>query len=69
MWVLGIKRLTFPKKSCNSFRVSDSHAIFHEPFEYLTELQRHSAGVAARPSECMPWNRPCWRGCTIKLHL
>ncbi len=43
--------------------------IFHEPFEYLTELQRHSAAVAARPSECMPWNRPCWRGCTIMLHL
>ncbi len=28
--------------------------IFHEPFEYLKELQRHSAAVAARPSECMP---------------
>jgi hypothetical protein len=30
--------------------------IYHEPFQYLTELQRHSAAVAARPSECMPWN-------------
>jgi hypothetical protein len=43
--------------------------IYHEPFEYLTELQRHSAAVAARPGECMPWHRPCWRGCTIMLHL
>src|SRR6266567_6730350 len=34
-------------------------AIFHEPFEYLRELQRHSAAVVAHPGECMPWNRPC----------
>ena len=26
------------------------------PFEYLTELQRHSAAVAARPRDWMPWN-------------
>jgi hypothetical protein len=26
------------------------------PFEYLTELQRHSLELAARPSEWMPWN-------------
>jgi len=26
------------------------------PLDYLTELQRHSADVAARPSEWMPWN-------------
>ena len=26
------------------------------PFDYLTELQRHSAEVAARPAEWMPWN-------------
>ena len=43
--------------------------IYHEPFEYLTELQRHSAAVAARPGECMPWHRPCRRGGTIMLHL
>jgi hypothetical protein len=43
--------------------------IFHEPFEYLTELQRHSAAVAALPGECMPWSRPCWRGRTIMHHL
>jgi hypothetical protein len=38
-------------------------------FEYFTESQRHFAAVAARPGECMPWHRPCWRGCTIMLHL
>ncbi|HXA04871.1 MAG TPA: IS66 family transposase [Bryobacteraceae bacterium] len=26
------------------------------PLDYLTELQRHSAEAAARPSEWMPWN-------------
>jgi transposase len=26
------------------------------PFEYLTQLQRHSADVAARPADWMPWN-------------
>ena len=26
------------------------------PLDYLTELQRHSADVAGRPSEWMPWN-------------
>ena len=26
-------------------------AIFRQPFEYLTELQRHSAAVVERPSE------------------
>ena len=26
------------------------------PLDYLTELQRHSAELAARPSEWMPWN-------------
>ncbi len=26
------------------------------PFEYLTELQRHSANLAERPAEWMPWN-------------
>jgi hypothetical protein len=38
----------------NLGRVLSVIAIFHEPLEYLTELQRQSAGVAARPSECMP---------------
>lgn len=26
------------------------------PFDYLTELQRHSAELATRPAEWMPWN-------------
>jgi transposase len=26
------------------------------PFDYLTELQRHAQALAARPSEWMPWN-------------
>ena len=26
------------------------------PFEYLTELQRHSEELAANPREWMPWN-------------
>jgi hypothetical protein len=26
------------------------------PFDYLTELQRHSDAVAHRPKEWMPWN-------------
>ena len=26
------------------------------PFDYLTELQRHAAEVAAKPACWMPWN-------------
>jgi len=26
------------------------------PFDYLTELQRHAAEVSENPSEWMPWN-------------
>ena len=26
------------------------------PFEYLTELQRHAADLGARPEDWMPWN-------------
>ena len=26
------------------------------PFDYLTELQRHAAALAANPAEWMPWN-------------
>jgi transposase len=26
------------------------------PFDYLTELQGHSADLASRPSAWMPWN-------------
>jgi transposase len=27
-----------------------------DPFDYLTELQRHTQDAAAHPSEWMPWN-------------
>ena len=27
-----------------------------DPFDYLTELQRHAADLAARPENWMPWN-------------
>ena len=26
------------------------------PFDYLTELQRHTEELAAKPAEWMPWN-------------
>ena len=26
------------------------------PFDYLTQLQKHAGGVAQNPSEWMPWN-------------
>jgi hypothetical protein len=26
------------------------------PFDYLTELQRHADTLAASPERCMPWN-------------
>jgi transposase len=26
------------------------------PFDYLTELQRHAKGLKRHPSEWMPWN-------------
>ena len=26
------------------------------PFDYLTELQRHASALAARPQDWMPWN-------------
>ena len=51
-------------KTLNGARVGDLFmALIHtcelngaNPFEYLTELQRHSADVSARPAEWMPWN-------------
>ena len=41
-------RNTDPKLATRSMSVM---AIFRQPFEYLTELQRHSAAVVARPGE------------------
>jgi transposase len=26
------------------------------PFDYLTELQKHAEELAANPAACMPWN-------------
>jgi hypothetical protein len=26
------------------------------PFDYLTELRRHTEGLAAKPAEWIPWN-------------
>jgi hypothetical protein len=41
----------FPKHNLGyGTRSMNEMTIFHEPFEYLTELQRHSAAFAARPS-------------------
>jgi transposase len=51
-------------KTVNGARVGDLFmSLIHtcelngaNPFEYLTELQRHSADLSARPEEWMPWN-------------
>lgn len=51
-------------KTLNGARVGDLFmSLIHtcelngaNPFDYLTELQRHSADLAARPAEWMPWN-------------
>jgi len=51
-------------KTLNGARVGDLFmSLIHtcrfndvNPFDYLTELQRHAAGLAARPEHWMPWN-------------
>jgi transposase len=51
-------------KTLNGARVGDLFmSLIHtcelnkvNPFDYLTELLRHRAEVAVRPSEWMPWN-------------
>ena len=51
-------------KTLNGARVGDLFmSLIHtcelngaNPFDYLTELQRHSADLSARPQEWMPWN-------------
>ena len=51
-------------KTLNGARVGDLFmSLIHtcelngvNPFDYLTELQRHSLDLAAKPSEWMPWN-------------
>jgi len=51
-------------KTLNGARVGDLFmSLIHTcqlnnvtPFDYLTELQRHAADLAARPEDWMPWN-------------
>jgi hypothetical protein len=51
-------------KTPNGARVGDQYmSLIHtcelngaNPFEYLVELQRHAADVAAHPELWMPWN-------------
>ena len=51
-------------KTLNGARVGDLFmSLIHtcelngaNPFDYLTELLRHSAELKQRPSEWMPWN-------------
>ena len=51
-------------KTLNGARVGDLFmSLIHtcelnhvNPFDYLTELQRHSEGLQGKPSEWMPWN-------------
>jgi hypothetical protein len=58
-------------KTLNGARVGDLFmSLIHtcelngaNPFEYLTELQRHADELKRNPSEWMPWNyREHWRG-------
>jgi len=58
-------------KTLNSARVGDLFmSLIHtcelngaNPFDYLTELQRHSEELKHRPSEWMLWNyRETWHG-------
>ena len=51
-------------KTANGARVGDFYMSLiataklaaADPFDYLTELQRHAEEMAATPSEWMPWN-------------
>ena len=51
-------------KTLNGAQVGDLYmSLIHtaelngvNPFEYLTELQRHAPQVSARPSSWLPWN-------------
>jgi transposase len=51
-------------KTANGARVGDLYmSLIHtcelsgaNPFDYLTQLQRHARGLARNPSEWMPWN-------------
>jgi len=51
-------------KTLNGAEVGDLYmSLIHtcelndvNPFDYLTELQRHTEDLAAKPAEWMPWN-------------
>ena len=51
-------------KTANGARVGDLYMTLiataklakANPFDYLTELQRHAEQVAANPSDWLPWN-------------
>jgi transposase len=56
-------------KTCNGAHVGDLFMSLiytcqfcgADPFDYLTELQRHAEDLAARPENWMPWNYPSRR--------
>jgi transposase len=51
-------------KTCHGAHVGDLYmSLIHtcelngaNPFDYLTELERHSGEMAANPQDWMPWN-------------
>ena len=51
-------------KTCRGARVGDLYmSLIHtcalcgaNPFDYLTELERHTDELAANPQDWMPWN-------------
>jgi hypothetical protein len=65
-----LKKTILPRKNSlvykneNGARASDlymspihsAESCGANPFDYLTELQRHAGETAAGPSEWMPWN-------------
>ena len=66
----ALKRAILHRKNClfyktlNGAQVGDLYiSLIHtcelngaNPFDYLTELQRHAGELAASPSDWMPWN-------------
>lgn len=60
-------------KTCHGAHVGDIFmSLIHtcelngaNPFDYLTELERHSSAVAAKPQNWMPWNYRQTLGCSV----
>ena len=49
--------------ACTAFLAHDFMSLIHtaeltrvDPFDYLVQLQRHSAAVTNTPAQWMPWN-------------